>query len=63
VLSIFLLVFLYLLGPTFFFRSWMNALFGYSTLLLRTIPVDLSTREFILFLGVPTLMYWLGISW
>jgi NADH:ubiquinone oxidoreductase subunit 4 (subunit M) len=62
-LSIFLLIFLYLLGPTFFFRSWMNALFGYSTSLLRSIPADLSTREFILFLGVPALMYWLGISW
>jgi NADH:ubiquinone oxidoreductase subunit 4 (subunit M) len=63
VLTIFLLVFLYLLGPTFFFRSWMNALFGFSTSLSYRIPVDLSTREFILFLGVPVLMYWLGFSW
>ena len=62
-LSIFLLVFLYLLGPTFFFRSWMNALFGFSNALTLKLPVDLSIREFILFLGVPALMYWLGISW
>jgi NADH-quinone oxidoreductase subunit M len=63
VLTVFLLVFLYLLGPTFFFRSWMNALFGFSKSLSYTTPVDLSTRELILFLGVPLLMYWLGFSW
>ena len=62
-LSVFLLIFLYLLGPTFFFRSWMNSLFGFSNALTKSLPVDLSTREFILFLGVPVLMYWLGISW
>jgi NADH:ubiquinone oxidoreductase subunit 4 (subunit M) len=63
VLSVFLLVFLYLLGPTFFFRSWMNSLFGFSNSLLKSIPLDLSTREFLLFIGIPILMYWLGISW
>jgi len=62
-LAVFLLIFLYLLGPTFFFRSWMNALFGFSTALTLRLPVDLSIREFLLFLGVPALMYWLGISW
>ena len=62
-LTVFLLVFLYLLGPTFFFRSWMNALFGFSNSLSYKIPADLSTREFILFMGVPALMYWLGFSW
>jgi hypothetical protein len=55
-------LFLYLLGPTFFFRSWMNMMFGFSNTLLRTLPADVSTREFILFLGIPVLMYWLGIS-
>lgn len=61
--TIFLLIFLYLLGPTFFFRSWMNMMFGFSTRLMSLIPVDLSTRELILFTGVPILMYWLGLSW
>lgn len=61
--SVFLLFFLYLLGPTFFFRSWMNMMFGFSSRLMKTIPTDLSSRELILFLGVPALMYWLGISW
>lgn len=63
VLTVFLLVFLYLLGPTFFFRSWMNALFGFSTSLSYRVPADLSSRELTLFLGVPALMYWLGFSW
>ena len=62
-LALFLLLFLYLLGPTFFFRSWMNLMFGFSTALVKKIPTDLSTRECILFFGIPLLMYWLGISW
>jgi len=61
--SIFLLLFLYLLAPSFFFRSWMNAMFGFSSLLLKSLPMDVSLREFILFTGIPVLMYWLGISW
>lgn len=62
-LAIFLLIFLYLLGPTFFFRSWMNMMFGFSTALTCRIPVDLSSREFLLFSSVSFLMYWLGVSW
>lgn len=61
--TLFLLVFLYLLGPTFFFRSWMNMMFGFSNRLLNVIPADASKREFILFLSIPALMYWLGIVW
>lgn len=61
--TLFLLVFLYLLGPTFFFRSWMNMMFGFSDKLLKTLPSDVSTREFILFLSIPALMYWLGVAW
>jgi len=61
-LAMFLLVFLYLLGPTFFFRSWMNVMFGFSNSLALRAPVDLSSREFLLFSGVSLLMYWLGVS-
>jgi hypothetical protein len=57
------MIFLYLLGPTFFFRSWMNMMFGFSDRLHKEIPADISLREFILFLGIPFHMYWLGISW
>ena len=62
-LAIFLLVFLYLIGPTFFFRSWMNLMFGFSSAFQLQAPADLSSRESLLFFGVPLLMYWLGISW
>jgi NADH-quinone oxidoreductase subunit M len=62
-LTFFLLIFLYLLGPTFFFRSWMNIMFGFSYSLSKTLPSDLSSREFMLFSGVAILMYWLGVSW
>lgn len=61
-LTFFLLIFLYLLGPTFFFRSWMNIMFGFSYSLSKTLPSDLSSREFMLFSGVAILMYWLGVS-
>ena len=63
VLALFLLNFLYLLGPTFFFRSWMNIMFGFSISLTKKLPTDLNSRESLLFFGIPLLMYWLGISW
>jgi hypothetical protein len=62
-LAFFLISFLYLIGPTFFFRSWLNVMFGFSYSFTTTLPMDLSVREFMLFTGVITLMYWLGISW
>ena len=62
-MSFFLLIFLYLLAPTFFFRSWMNVMFGFSNSLKSKIPNDLTSREALLFFGIPTLMYWLGLSW
>ena len=58
-----LLILLYLLAPTFFFRSWMNVMFGFSNSLTTTIPTDLTTREYLIFSSVFVLMYWLGISW
>ena len=54
---------LYLIGPTFFFRSWMNVLFGSSSQMLRTLPADLSSKEFVVFGGLIILMFWLGITW
>ncbi len=62
-LCLFLIVLLYLLGPTFFFRSWMNVLFGSSIQLLKTLPADLSSKEFTVFSGLIILMFWLGITW
>ncbi len=63
IIALYLLLLLYLIGPTFFFRSWMNIMFSYSTSLIYRLPIDLTTRESLLFFGVPGLMYWLGISW
>ena len=63
IIALYLLILLYLIGPTFFFRSWMNIMFSYSTSLMHRLPIDLTTRESLLFFGVPLLMYWLGISW
>jgi len=60
----FLLIFLlYLLAPTFFFRTWMNALFGYSSSYHKTLPLDLSSKEFITYSLLLIVMFWLGISW
>ena len=63
VMALYLILLLYLIGPTFFFRSWMNIMFSYSNSLKSTLPIDLTTRESYLFFGLPALMYWLGISW
>jgi len=62
-LCLIFIVLLYLIGPTFFFRSWMNVLFGSSSQMLRTLPVDLSSKEFVVFGGLIILMFWLGITW
>ena len=62
-LCLILIVFLYLIGPTFFFRSWMNTLFGSSNHFLKTLPADLSSRELLLYGGLIILMFWLGVTW
>lgn len=63
VMCVFLIVLLYLIAPTFFLRTWINTMFGKSLYLTGCTPLDLSSRESIIFLGVPYLMYWLGYSW
>jgi len=35
----------------------MNVMFGFSNALLRSLPADISVREFTLFTGIPMLMY------
>lgn len=62
-LTLFLIVLLYLLGPTMFFRSWMNVLFGSSTQMLKALPADLTSKELILYNGLIILMFWLGLTW
>jgi NADH:ubiquinone oxidoreductase subunit 4 (subunit M) len=62
-LCLILILLLYLIAPTFFFRIWMNVLFGASTHMLQVIPADLTSRELIVFAGLLILMFWLGITW
>jgi hypothetical protein len=62
-LSLILLPFLYLLGPTFFFRSWINVLFGLSLNIFKLIPLDLNLKEINLYFGILFLMFWLGFTW
>jgi NADH:ubiquinone oxidoreductase subunit 4 (subunit M) len=62
-LTLFLIILLYLLGPTFFFRSWMNVLFGLSFSIFKKIPIDLNSKELIIYSGLLILMFWLGFSW
>jgi len=56
-------LFLYLFGPLFYFKGWVNTLFSYSYLLSRTLPLDITLRESFLFFGIPVLLYWLGVTW
>lgn len=62
-LTFFLIVLLYFFAPTFFFRSWMNVLFGLSVFTQKTIPLDLTAKELILYSSLLFLMFWLGFSW
>jgi NADH-quinone oxidoreductase subunit M len=61
--ALILIVLLYLLGPTFFFRSWWNVCFGASSYMHKRIPVDLDLREFWISAGLLLIMFWLGLSW
>ena len=63
ILCLIFIILLYLIAPTFFFRSWMNVLFGASTYSLKTIPADLSSKELVVFAGLIILMFWLGVTW
>lgn len=62
-LCLILIFLLYMIAPTFFFRIWMNVLFGSSLHILNTLPADLTSRELVVFSGLLILMFWLGITW
>lgn len=63
ILCLFLIIILYLTVPTFFFRNWVNVLFGLSTKINNTIAVDLNSKELITYSGIIFLMFWLGFTW
>lgn len=62
-LCLFFIFLLYLIAPTFVFRTWMNALFGSSIEFNNKIPADLSSKELVVYTGLLLTMFWLGISW
>ena len=62
-LALYFIFLLYLLGPTMFFRTWVNVLFGSSRFFLLKLPLDLSSKEFTIYAGLIILMFWLGFSW
>jgi NADH:ubiquinone oxidoreductase subunit 4 (subunit M) len=61
-LCLIFIVLLYWLAPTVFFRTWMNALFGSSAYYLRQLPLDLNSKELLLYGSLIILMFWLGLS-
>ena len=62
-MAFFLLVLLYLLVPTFFFRTWANVLFGESAFFRKTLFLDLTSKELLIYASLILLMIWLGFSW
>ena len=62
-LTFFFITFLYLLAPTFFFRSWSNVMFGISIFISKNLPLDLNLKEIFIYGGNIILMFWLGFSW
>ena len=62
-ISIILFFLVYLLLPTFFFRSWFNFLFSSSTSFYKKIPQDLDSREVLFFSFMIFLLFWLGLTW
>jgi len=62
-MCLFLIVLLYLIAPTFFFRTWVNALFGTSWNFHNSLPADLSSKELIIYTGLIITMFWLGVNW
>jgi len=62
-LCFFLIILLYFFAPTFFFRTWINVMFGLAKSIYKTIPLDLDNRELIVFSFLIILMFWLGVSW
>ena len=56
-LTLGLIVLLYLLAPTFFFRNWVSVMFGLSNRIQRALPLDLDMRELVVYYGLIGLMF------
>ena len=58
-----LLFLMYLLAPSFFYKSWLNVMFGFSSFNLLYSQKDLNSREFLLYVFLCFIVYWLGFTW
>lgn len=61
--AIFVLILVYFFMPVFFFRTWVNALFGMSKNVQKTLIVDLDFKEILLLSFLFFCMFWFGIFW
>jgi NADH:ubiquinone oxidoreductase subunit 4 (subunit M) len=48
-LSVFFLILLYLLVPTFFFRTWVNVMFGLSKASHNPLLLDINSKELLIY--------------
>lgn len=62
-LSIILLVILYLIVPTIFFKLWWLPLCGNSINLKNSYKVDLDSKEILLIGSISAILFWLGVTW
>jgi NADH-quinone oxidoreductase subunit M len=61
--SILLLIILYLIVPTIFFKAWLSSLFGLSKFLNNKVKLDLDSKEILLYYSIVFILFWLGLSW
>lgn len=62
-MSVILIIVLYLLVPTFFFKSWWAVTSGDSSNLSKSNKIDLDSKEFFLVFSLTFILFWLGFSW
>jgi len=62
-LSIILLVLLYLIVPTLFFKSWWSTLCGESINLSNEVRKDMDSVEFLVVFSLSLVLFWLGLTW
>lgn len=61
-LSIILLVLLYLIVPTLFFKSWWSTLCGESINLSNEVRKDMDSVEFLVVFSLSLVLFWLGLT-
>lgn len=59
----FLIILIYLLLASFFFKIWLNILFSSINISIKKIPLDLDKTELLIFSFLIILIFWLGFTW